>query len=520
VAEGKDPEKGIVGYSKEMLMKGDLPHIDDLFRKGIEGHEENVPESVWESVNNHLDKKLAAEYKIKYVRLKRAAAFVSLLGLIAVSYHAYKDNTTSGEQRSASIKQHAKKSGMKDSANSFALEDKRRNGELAGKEKNTALTGVGKEKDLKGSGKKLKGGLPASKNSSLLEENGTLAGNKLKDGKKERAIEKHDGPTRKLGNDAGAIAASDPFSISKKHSVGNDKRVVSLTERMPATPFIFLEDKSLASLALGPVPSSQSLVHAPLTGERSANGGLHSANARSGKISLTAFAGPHFNFSRLEDDEHLAGPGRDRREAKRSEQNHTSFTTGLLVNYGIGKRAEIQTGIGFTKSSSTIGSKTVYVRPGNGGQLHYELPCSSGFVYLSPKSGNQPTMGDSATALSTQSGTSYINIPAVLRFHLGTGRLSFYPAFGIGLNLLASSSATTTLSHGSSTENISSNITGLKSGYLNGQFGFGIEYNLSNTISLNLQPNLRIALTPMNGETPVREYQNDASLDLGLRIRF
>src|SRR5437763_8110975 len=72
-----------------MLMNEDVHNIDDLFRDGIEGHEEAVPASVWEGVSHDLDIKQASFYKTKYIQLKRAARILALLCLFGGSYLVY-----------------------------------------------------------------------------------------------------------------------------------------------------------------------------------------------------------------------------------------------------------------------------------------------------------------------------------------------------------------------------------------------------------------------------------------------
>jgi hypothetical protein len=81
-------------------MSDDVHDIDDLFREGIEGHEEPVPSTVWDAVSNDLDKKQASYYKNKYNRLKRAALLLLLIGFVGGGYMVYK---TSGKGEGHSI---------------------------------------------------------------------------------------------------------------------------------------------------------------------------------------------------------------------------------------------------------------------------------------------------------------------------------------------------------------------------------------------------------------------------------
>lgn len=185
------------------------------------------------------------------------------------------------------------------------------------------------------------------------------------------------------------------------------------------------------------------------------------------------------------------------------------------------KNLSIQSGITVTSSTTAIDAKTVYAKRDNNGHTRYELHCSSGYAYLSPKSGAQPAPGDSAKTSGTTSHLTYIGIPAAIKYHLGSGRLSLYPSLGVGLNILTSSSASTNLSEGATAEKTTtSSISGLKPTYLDGQLGLGVDYKFSKKLSVGLRPNARLALTPINKETPVKSYQNFLSVETGVRLKF
>jgi hypothetical protein len=254
----------------------------------------------------------------------------------------------------------------------------------------------------------------------------------------------------------------------------------------------------------------------PQTAAAPARSGLRNTHV----FSLSVFAAPNLSFDHLEDDARLAGPGQNRQDIHRRENEHVSFSGGVIADYGLTEKISIQAGLTITSSSNTISPGVVYARPDNNGHTRYELHCSSGTVYISPKGTIQPAAGDSAKTSGTSVRLTYVGIPAGVSFRIKTGRLSFYPGLGVGLNILASGKTTTGLSSPNGNEITTAPVSGLKPAYMEGQIGVGMEYDLGNRISVGIRPTARMALTPINKETPVRSFQNFLSVQAGVRLRF
>jgi hypothetical protein len=70
-------------------MSGDLHHIDDLFRSGLEGKEEQPDEKVWASVEQNLDKNSFIAIRKKYARLRQLSAILVIL-LLGITIFALK----------------------------------------------------------------------------------------------------------------------------------------------------------------------------------------------------------------------------------------------------------------------------------------------------------------------------------------------------------------------------------------------------------------------------------------------
>ena len=527
-------------------MNDDLHDIDRLFRDGIEGHEENVPSSVWEAVNNDLDKKQASYYKSKYDRLKRAAALLLLLCVLGGVYIIYENSLHKKGQAVAQKTTAPASSGAPSTNLNVSVPDSSDNlnsnatasnnttiDAVDSSEKNGGNTTVTrKDNASKSINRKTEAHNPVnvsntvSGNRELKQEwlRNMVAGKEkspMKQGPKPMTDETSSRyPAKSTGiqktkesKTGSALIAS---SNNRKQASGNRSNNVSASSSLPLRgvepltaknyepPFINLNALSA---------NNRSILPQTTTTAKNKIKTIHG-------VSLSAFAAPNLSFDRLEDNDHLAGPGRNRNEAHREEQSNASFSGGLLLNYELTKKWSFQSGVTVTSSSTSIAPKTVYAKPDNNGHNRYELHCSSGYVYISPKSGAQPAVGDSAKTGGTTSKLTYVTIPASLGYRINAGRFSLSPSVGAGVNILTSGKATTSLSNAVGNESTTTAISGLKSTYVDGHIGIGIEYGLSKKLAVGIRPNARIALTPINKETPVQSYQNYLSIETGVRIKF
>lgn len=486
-------------------MSEDLHDIDDLFRDGLNGHMEDLPPGVWEAVSNDLDKKQASYYKSKYITLKRAALFLTFLCFLGSTYFAFE--VWNSKQKAIN----------------------KRNAEVitinpaAPEKKESDRTLLHQNKDIQAPDEQTEQSNTVSKNifnntDSLVISTGIEK--QEMDGKKQTNTNQTLVlPTTALIKKA---LSKERVAVDKTATVKNklDKNNVSFSQPETATPSAFLKIFPLPQkdYSLHPI-TLQALLYQPFTLLQKNVSSASKTKAAHG-FSLSAFAAPNLSLERLEDDEHLAGPGRNRQEAHREEEENHSFSSGLLVNYELTKNISLTSGISVTSSATSIAAKTIYAKADNNGHTRYELHSASGYVYLSAKGGAQPTVGDSAHTSGTISKLNYISIPALVNYQISVGRFSVFPAVGVGFNVLTSGKIKTIFSDAAGTESVNTNISGLKPTYINGQLSVGIEYGINQTISIGVRPNARFALTPINRETPVKSYQNFLSLETGLRIKF
>lgn len=546
-----------------MPMSEDLHDIDHLFRDGIEGHEADVPPSVWQAVSNDLDKKQASYYKSKYYRLKRAAVLLLLLCFLGGVYLLY---NRVGEKKNSPRKDSSETVSSTNSSTERKDEQPSKPNRKLGDDASTEIK--------EGSNKNQ----PSLSNDtvSILSPSSTAT----------TTTEKKSNPVERNSTGAGQPTANDNATNSGVHNpaaaslatavkkqregLKNAKTSQSLITSRSSTSIVKNTErtKKVISIARGIISAqketgkNQPLVYnhysSPSTSSPQPTDVLskilplnswqynsqainlkalpannktflpQTENAATAKnktgtthsFSLFAFAAPNLAFDRLEDDDHLAGPGRNREEAHKQEQHDFSFSAGLLFSYGLTKNISLQSGISITSSSTSIAPSTIYAKSDGNGRPRFELHCSSGFAYITPKSGAVIAVGDSAKTSGTVSKLTYVTIPALVSFHINKSKFSFSPTVGAGLNFLTSGKTTTSLTNTPSDESATTPITGLKPSYVDGQLGLGIEYGLSKKLSIGIRPNARLALTPINQETPVRSYPNFLSIETGVRIKF
>jgi hypothetical protein len=458
-----------------MFMIEDLHDIDELFKEGLKAHVEQAPNSVWKSVSNDLDQKQAAYYKQKYVHLQRmvfALAIVCLITAAFVYVHLSGDHHSAAKQSAVqhdNESNHSKNNLQPQLTSSKNVTPKSAPDRSIQEQNRPGVVAIGDFKKINSSiGSSSKA--PQKLNTSF-ESNAHKNSNKL----------------------------TQPINIE--------------TRSIQFHPLTLTNDQVLQMLPIAPPSTNVN----ELIQQQHSVVKLRPTSAHT--FSLTAFASPNFSFDRLEEDHHFGGPGGYHHDIHENEEQQSSYSAGLTVEYAWNKQLSVQSGIALTVSRKNIAGATVYAEPDNNGHAQYQLHCASGNVYLSPK-GTQPTIGDSTRTLGTTTSLTYLSIPAFFNYRMNAGRFFLQPRVGFGLNILLSGNAETTLSNFGGMENNKTNISGLNEAYVDTQIGMGFGYVLNQKFAIGLTPNFRLAITPMNSATPVKSYQNFMSVELGARIKL
>jgi len=547
-----------------------LHDIDKIFKEGLEDHCEPVPSSVWESLNNDLDKKQAAHYREKYFRLKKLALLLVLLVAFSGAYLFYFYPATRKNSSIAAKKTNPVMNATDQTASSSAAPNK--NTRSATNQSQLPAVTTSQQRTIEpdkeneimqpaGNGVLITD--PKHTNNSVQKISVEKTANRFqKLSTEDVAVEKNislpanagsahldnpeiaKGSQLKKGSHKYFATAEANTSINGQAKYFNQQQLLTKNnvaaasiDKIPqmnafensttATVSRLLEPFLPASLSAEvPAPGSVTPAHAlPLSDSVTKNVQQQIAKLRVKnnamsvhRFSLMVFGAPNHSFTRLENDWRLSGPGRDKNEALHSEQQGGSFSAGLLVNYGLSRHLIIQSGLVFSSATTDIAPKTIYARQDNTGHARYELNCSSGYAYFAPKTGSQPAVGDSIKIMGSNSTISYIGVPVSINYVFKTGKILIKPGVGLSLNFLTGNHSATDFIPDNRKENTT--ISGLKSSYLDGSLALGVEYMFSRRIAVGIKPLLRWALTSINKDTPVKTYQNYTSLEAGLKINL
>lgn len=241
--------------------------------------------------------------------------------------------------------------------------------------------------------------------------------------------------------------------------------------------------------------------------------------------SVTPFASTQFSFNRMEDDHHDPGPQprNNREQIKKEEQHHSASSVGVLVDISLSRKWGLQSGITYINQATTMEPKKIFAKMDTDGRVKYRFDCSSGYTYISLKTGTAatPVVGDSVTAAASTNTLKYIGIPLVLTYSVNLGKFSIVPSFGTVANFLVKQQIETEITQpGSSEKQTINSIQGLKSSYFNAYSGIAFEYNLNKRVAFNVIPAGNFALSAINKDAAVKSFPNSFALTGGVKIKF
>ena len=491
-------------------MEENLHDIDKLFKSAIEDHSETPPASVWDAIDNTLDKSNVIHISRKYSRLKRVSILLLILLTGIIAYEINTHHSTGETVKKEKVI-------------------------VPGKARPTSYTADSVHNLVSGSA-------PSS-----TSVNATAA-NKLP------ANAVNDSIGNKVNNHYNPNIHSNP-SINKStallatgnnlHNKSSRTKITVLQPDMiindnnPLVPDVKVQlymnpinTTSLTDLTSNnkPIREVTAPVHfqihpipvpEPVTGATTSSKSVsrsHSASKQR-KISLTPFISPEFSFYSLQND-HPHGREDDRHEIKNNEKQELSSSAGLFIEYALNSRISLVSGITLASSKIGSGEKNVYAEPDNSGNVKFRVAGSCGVVYVSPHNTTPPHIGDSLKA-ATINTLHYLEIPIAIKYSLGNKKMNFIGLAGLSTNLLTQGSIITTLDNGISKESqTSTTVEGLKKIYLSGILSAGASYNLSSRISLVFIPTFKIAITSINNGAAVKSYPSSFGLTAGLQIKL
>lgn len=204
-----------------------------------------------------------------------------------------------------------------------------------------------------------------------------------------------------------------------------------------------------------------------------------------------------------------------------SEQPIVSYSGGVAFSYKISKRFTVQSGLYY----SSLGQKMEGINSFGGfrqfdntkGGNNFEVPTTTGTihasnpdVFLNSDASNRVITPFTSAVFDPNKASlqyinssltqsfSYLELPVILKYKIIDKSIGINLIGGLAYNLLVHNSVYTTIDGG---KYPIGDTKGLNSLSLSSSLGMGMEYNLSDKLSLNLEPTFRYYLNPLSGTT-------------------
>jgi len=250
--------------------------------------------------------------------------------------------------------------------------------------------------------------------------------------------------------------------------------------------------------------------------------------------SVTAMASPTFY---LRPD---IGTGEISDQINSSEQTRISYTGGVGFAYKLSRKFSVQSGLYY----ATVGNEVSGINSFAGfreydytkGDHNFEVLTSSGRIYtdnadvfLRDNSGDRvQTMYTNDVFDPAKANLSYINntlfqnfsyleMPVIFRYKLVDKSIDFNLIGGLSYNLLVNNSVHTVID--GSRYNVGK-TEGMNPLMVSSSLGMGMEYNISDKFSLNLEPTFKYYLNPFGEFTGLKSQPYSFGVFSGLSYKF
>jgi opacity protein-like surface antigen len=222
---------------------------------------------------------------------------------------------------------------------------------------------------------------------------------------------------------------------------------------------------------------------------------------------------------------------------KASEQSMVSYSGGLSVSYNLSKRFSIQSGVYYSsvgQKISGISSSAGFSRFNNTKGRSFGIETSVGTIvstnndiyYNDAISDRIQTPYTSDVFDPVKSGLQYLNnsifqnfdyleVPVIVRYKFIDQKIDFNLTGGLSYNLLVNNSVYTSLNSTSVGK-----TDGINKLTLSSSLGVGMEYNLSDKLSVNLEPTFRYYISPFGVALGSKIHPYSIGLFSGISYKF
>jgi hypothetical protein len=261
----------------------------------------------------------------------------------------------------------------------------------------------------------------------------------------------------------------------------------------------------------------------------------NSAINKTERWSVSAMASPTY-YSKF-----ISGSDAVSKQLMASEQNLSSYTGGVVFSYKISKKFSIQSGIyyssvgqmleginsygGFQKYDYTKGDHNFEILTTNGtiftknadvflaspGPVERILTAYTNDVF-DPKKASLQYINN-----NLHQNFSYLELPVIMKYKFVDKLIDLNLIGGLSYNMLVSNSVFTLVN---GVKYPVGTTEGLNPVSLSSTLGMGMEYNLSDKLSLNLEPTIRYYLNPYTQMTVAKVHPYSFGIFSGLSYKF
>lgn len=535
-------------------MSENLHNIDKLFRDGIENHEDLPDENLWDGIDAALDKNNVVNIKRKYNNLKRVAALLLLMLFTVAAYEIFKTkpsgNETAAEKNNTPSNTINKTAAENNHAANNAVTQNTGNANTidnAGHDNEKAAANAAAANTVAGSDNKSVMAPPVNNNANGNGNNAGVVINNKAGGIKNNKTALPVNTTQNNNEAYNKTTAAKTNRSRTKTTIKAPQQVTDVDNEIltggnhkdyavAATDLVPLEKEKMVSLAarINKIIAAQNISLQRNTLDVAM---VKTKAAKKFSFSIMPFYAVQFAFNKIKEEQKVqtgnqgAGgpppprPGNNghKDQFKKEEQSQASFSAGVIAELPLGKNFGLQTGISYLQRTTTIEPKKIYARPDKDGKVKYVFDCTSGYSYISSKTGTAPLTGDSVNVTDSKNTLGYIGVPVALSYKVVLGKkLSIIPTAGAVFNFLSKQKIKTQLVQGSAKEQQTiSSINGLSKKYVNAVAGLALEYDINKRMALNIIPSGNFALSSINNsDAAVKSYPNAFAVSAGLKIKL
>jgi len=444
-------------------MEKNLHDIDKLFRRFLEGNEEEPAEDVWVSIEKDLDRIDSEKSRAKYKFLLRTAACIALLLTSLVLNDIIQTYNYNLKGKDKSIKGFKAKSSIENHA-------------MANK-----------------SNPNTPGHADATKSYSFSFTNDILNTN--------------------IENPGNKIYQND--RLYDHNQVQPIDSVIILNKKNK-----FLSPQNSSAFYIDPKNFSAPALTKNLIANAQQNKQEHQSLQLKSKhdFYLTPFFSYDIVTARLQ--EQYKYDNQDQLAVANRERPDPSYTVGLLAEYQLSKKYSLQAGISLSNSFTSIDSTVVRAMPDNSGTYRFKLATTYGLAEIK-RTGINPQNGDSIRLDDASLHLQYFSVPITIKYQIKPGNFNFSGLAGIGINRIVNEKMEVEYVNNANTETeVVEKIEGLKKTFITLIAGAEASYNINGRMSIGISPTIRYSLTPVNQGTPVKTFPITISTAASMKIKM